>query len=115
MPSAACINDATDLTAGLAGSGQVQTLALAHQPACVIHCQRAPVNLPEQGDIAPLITSPVPALDAEGLNVNAVASETPSPFRASREISACSAGGPSPAAASSAPSSLRSSPVASDS
>ena len=39
-----------------------------------------------------------------------VASETRSPLRASREISACSAGGPSPAATSSAPSSLRSSP-----
>ncbi len=36
-----------------------------------------------------------------------VASETRSPFRASSEISACSGGGPSPAATSSAPSSLR--------
>ena len=44
-----------------------------------------------------------------------VASETRSPFRASSEISACSAGAPSPAATSSAPSSLRSSPVACDS
>ena len=44
-----------------------------------------------------------------------VASETRSPLRASSEISACSAGGPSPAATSSAPSSLRSSPVACDS
>ena len=38
-----------------------------------------------------------------------VASETRSPFNASSEISACSIGGPSPAATSSAPSSLRSS------
>ena len=44
-----------------------------------------------------------------------VASETRSPLSASREISACSAAGPSPAATSSAPSSLRSSPVAWDS
>ena len=43
------------------------------------------------------------------------ASETRSPLRASREISACSAGGPSPAATRSAPSSLRSRPVAWDS
>ena len=39
-----------------------------------------------------------------------VASETRSPLSASREISACSAGGPSPAATRSAPSSLRSRP-----
>src|SRR6266545_2583212 len=44
-----------------------------------------------------------------------VASETRSPFRASREIRACSAGGPSPAATSSAPSSLRSKATACDS
>jgi hypothetical protein len=44
-----------------------------------------------------------------------VASETPSPLRASRQMSACPAGAPSPAAASSAPSSFRSSPVACDS
>ena len=44
-----------------------------------------------------------------------VASDTRRPFRASSEISACSAGGPSPAATSSAPSSLRSRPVACDS
>ena len=44
-----------------------------------------------------------------------VASDTRSPLRASREISACSAGGPSPAATSSAPSSLRSRAVAWDS
>jgi hypothetical protein len=37
-----------------------------------------------------------------------VASEIRSPFKASSEISACSVGGPSPAATSSAPSSLRS-------
>ena len=37
-----------------------------------------------------------------------VASETRSPFRASKEISACSGGGPRPAATSSAPSSVRS-------
>ena len=41
-----------------------------------------------------------------------VASETRSPFKASKEISACSGGGPSPAATSSAPSSLRSSATA---
>jgi hypothetical protein len=41
-----------------------------------------------------------------------VASETRSPFRASSEISACSAGGAEPAATSSAPSSLQSRPVA---
>ena len=45
----------------------------------------------------------------------AVASETRSPFRASSEIRACSAGVPSPAATRSAPTSLRSSPVAWDS
>ena len=44
-----------------------------------------------------------------------VASDTRSPLRASREISACLAGGPSPAATSSAPSSLRSRAVACDS
>jgi hypothetical protein len=44
-----------------------------------------------------------------------VASETRSPFNASSESSACSAGGPSPAATSSAPSSLRSSATACDS
>jgi hypothetical protein len=44
-----------------------------------------------------------------------VASETRSPFSASSEISACSTGGPSPAAIRSAPSSLRSSAVACDS
>ena len=44
-----------------------------------------------------------------------VASETRSPLSASSEISACSPGGPSPAATSSSPSSLRSSPVACDS
>ena len=44
-----------------------------------------------------------------------VASDTRNPFSASREISACSAGGPSPAATSSAPSSLRSGAVACDS
>ena len=44
-----------------------------------------------------------------------VASDTRSPFKASSEISACSAGGPSPAATSSAPSSLRSSATAWDS
>ncbi len=38
--------------------------------------------------------------------------ETRRPFWASKEISACSAGEPSPAATSSAPSSLRSKPVA---
>ena len=41
-----------------------------------------------------------------------VASETRSPFSASREISACSSGGPSPAPTSRAPSSLRSKAVA---
>jgi hypothetical protein len=44
-----------------------------------------------------------------------VVSETRSPLSTSKEISACSAGEPSPAATSSAPSSLRSSPVARDS
>jgi hypothetical protein len=44
-----------------------------------------------------------------------VASDTRSPLSASSEISACSAGRPSPAATSSEPSSLRSSPVACDS
>ena len=44
-----------------------------------------------------------------------VASETRSPLRASRDISACSAGGPSPAATSRAPTSLRSRAVACDS
>ena len=41
-----------------------------------------------------------------------VASETRSPFSASSEISACYVGGPSPAATSGAPSSLRSSAAA---
>jgi len=45
----------------------------------------------------------------------APASQTRSPFSASSEISACSGGGPSPAATSSAPSSLRSSATAYDS
>jgi hypothetical protein len=45
----------------------------------------------------------------------AVASETLSPFSASREISACPGGWPSPAATSMAPSSLRSSATACDS
>jgi hypothetical protein len=58
---------------------------------------------------------PVPAFDAQGLDVGAAASETRSPLSASSEISACSAGGPSPAATSRAPSSLRSSPMAWDS
>ena len=44
-----------------------------------------------------------------------VASDTRTPFSASREISACSAGGPSPAATRRPPSSLRSSAVACDS
>ena len=44
-----------------------------------------------------------------------VASGTRSPLSASREVSACSAGGPSPAATSRAPSSLRSRAVACDS
>jgi hypothetical protein len=44
-----------------------------------------------------------------------VASETRSPFKASMEIRACSAGGPSPAATSRAPISLRSKAVACDS
>jgi len=44
-----------------------------------------------------------------------VASETRSPFSASSEISACSHGGPSPAATSKAPSSLRSRATACDS
>ena len=44
-----------------------------------------------------------------------VASDIRSPFKASKEISACSGGGPSPAVTSSAPSSLRSSATACDS
>jgi hypothetical protein len=44
-----------------------------------------------------------------------VALDTRSPFKASSEISACSVGGPSPAATSRAPSSLRSSVTAWDS
>jgi hypothetical protein len=44
-----------------------------------------------------------------------VASDTRSPFRASSEIRACSAADPRPAATSRAPTSLRSSPAASDS
>ena len=44
-----------------------------------------------------------------------VASDTRSPLSASREISACSAGAPSPAATRSAPNSLRSRAVACDS
>jgi hypothetical protein len=44
-----------------------------------------------------------------------VASETRCPLRASSEVRACSAGGPSPAATRIAPSSLRSSAVACDS
>src|SRR4029077_12017097 len=58
---------------------------------------------------------PVPALDAHGLDVGAGGFGNRSPLRASREISACSAGGPSPTATSSASSSLRSRPVACDS
>jgi hypothetical protein len=58
---------------------------------------------------------PVPALDARASMLAPVASETRSPLRASSEISACSLAMPRPAATSSAPSSLRSSPVACDS
>jgi hypothetical protein len=58
---------------------------------------------------------PVPAFQAQVLDVPPVASDTGSLFSASKEISACSAGGPSPAATRSAPSSLRSRAVACDS
>ena len=68
-------------------SGMVTTLP----PLRVITRVRCPRSMPMASMSAP------------------VASETRSPLRASREISACSAGGPSPAATSSAPSSLRSS------
>ena len=44
-----------------------------------------------------------------------VASDTRRPFNATRDTSACSAGAPSPAATSRAPTSLRSRPVAWDS
>jgi hypothetical protein len=59
--------------------------------------------------------SPVPALQAQVLDVGSGCPETRSPFSASSEISACSDGGPSPAATRSAPSSLRSSATAWDS
>jgi hypothetical protein len=59
---------------------------------------------------------PVPALQAQVLDVSAGGLRRPfSPFSASSEISACSSGGPSPAATSRAPSSLRSRAVAWDS
>jgi hypothetical protein len=48
---------------------------------------------------------PVPAFQAEVLDVGAGGLGDPQPFSASSEISACSSGGPSPAATSSAPSS----------
>jgi hypothetical protein len=74
-------------------SGMVTTLP----PLRVITRVRCPRSTPSFSMLAP------------------VASDTRSPLSASREISACSAGEPSPAAASSAPSSLRSRPVACDS
>ena len=58
---------------------------------------------------------PVPALEPEVLDVRVSGFGDPQPFSASREMSACSAGGPSPAATRIAPSSLRSSAVACDS
>jgi hypothetical protein len=59
--------------------------------------------------------SPMPALDAQVLDAGACGSETRSPLSASSEISACSLGELIPEATSSAPSSLRSRPVACDS
>jgi hypothetical protein len=58
---------------------------------------------------------PVPAFQTQVLDVGAGGLRDRSPFSASREISACSGGGPSPAATSRAPSSLRSKAVACDS
>ena len=58
---------------------------------------------------------PVPALDAQALDVGAGGFADTQPVEASSEMSACSAGWPSPAATSSAPSSLRSRPVTCDS
>jgi hypothetical protein len=57
----------------------------------------------------------VPALHAQILDVGARSFGNPQPVSASNETSACSPGGPSPAATNSAPSSLRSRPVACDS
>ncbi len=71
-------------------NGMVTTLP----PLRVVTSVRCPRSTPRASMVAP------------------VASDTRSPFSASKEISACSPGGPSPAATSSAPSSLRSSPVA---
>jgi UDPglucose--hexose-1-phosphate uridylyltransferase len=45
--------DPTDRPARVVGPGQVQPLALAHESARVLHGQRAPVNLPGQGNVAP--------------------------------------------------------------
>ena len=58
---------------------------------------------------------PVPAFQAQVLDVGADSFGDRSPLSASREISACSSGGPSPAATSSAPSWLRSRAVVWDS
>jgi hypothetical protein len=59
--------------------------------------------------------SPMPALEAQVPDIRAGGLRNSQPFKASSEISACPPGGPSPAATSSAPSSLRSSAVAWDS
>jgi len=59
--------------------------------------------------------SPVPALQTQMLDIGTSGLRHSNPFSASREISACSVGGPSPAATSRAPSSLRSRATARDS
>ena len=87
-PIAALADGQVDRPGGARRSGMMTTLP----PLRLITRVRCPCSTPSRSMFAP------------------VASETRSPFRASSEISACSAGRPSPAATSSAPSSLRSSP-----
>jgi hypothetical protein len=58
---------------------------------------------------------PMAALDADGLDVGADRFGYRNPLSASSEIKACSVAGPSPAATRSAPTSLRSRPMAWDS
>jgi hypothetical protein len=72
----------------------------------------------DDDDLAALVGDgqcPVPAFQSQVLDVGAGGLGDPQPSSASSEISACSTGGPSPAATSEAPSSLRSSATAWDS
>ncbi len=69
----------------------------------IIACTDDPVTIDDPGDPRSRSRCSMPA---------PVASDTRSPFSASRESSACPGGGPSPAATSRAPSSLRSWAVA---